>query len=65
MQDCFANGGNGNAAYNSVNAFWCNSILLVKSLMPHVNCTGKYTAINQRQLGAGSEPIDVEFASGG
>ncbi len=37
----------------------------VKSLIPGVNCTEKYTAINQRQLGAGSGPMDVQFASCG
>jgi hypothetical protein len=37
----------------------------VTSLIIHVNCTEKYAAINQRQLGVGSGPIDVQFASGG
>jgi hypothetical protein len=37
----------------------------VESLTPHVNCTEKYIAMNQRQLGVGSGPIDVQFASGG
>ena len=37
----------------------------VSALIPGVNCTGKYTAINQRQFWVGSGPMDVQFASGG
>ena len=62
MQECFANG-NGNVglqilSMHSSAIVYCK----VKSSMPLVNCIEKYTAINQRQLGAGSGPMVVKFA---